>query len=197
MKEDFMKFSQSILLAGLILGTVATQAMANGALKSNDISTLALKNFREILSSLAVVTGVDPTSQDIATFYQSVQAQLPRTGTLAEFNAQSYLAASGLGSVFCSHIITADAATGTPKTGFNAGIDFTKGPKSVTSAQRNQLAQNYISAFLQRNAVVSEQSNLSSLFSAQIDSSNTPAETQNAVLAVCSSVASSIEFLSN
>ena len=42
-----------------------------------DTSKLALKNFREIYSSLAAVTGVDPTSADITAYYQQVVGHLP------------------------------------------------------------------------------------------------------------------------
>jgi hypothetical protein len=162
-----------------------------------DTSTMALKNFRAILNSLAAVTGVDPTSQDISTYYQQIQAQLPRNGTLSEFNAQTYLADAGLGSVFCSHIITADATTGKPTTGPDAGVDFSKGPNSVTAAQRVTLVQNYFNEFLQRAPTATEQTTMTTLFATQIDKANSATETQNAILAVCSAVAGSIEFLSN
>jgi hypothetical protein len=169
----------------------------SATLAQADTSTMALKNFRAIFNSLAAVTGVDLTSSDVSSFYQQVQAQLPRNGTLSEFNAQTYLASVGLGSVFCSHVITADVQTGKPTTGPNAGIDFSRGPNSVTSAQRTSLVQNYFNQFLQRLPTSTEQTTMTGLFAAQIDSSNTAAETQNAVLAVCSAVAGSIEFLSN
>jgi hypothetical protein len=162
-----------------------------------DTSTMALKNFRAILNSLATVTGVDPTSTDIATYYQQIQAQLPRNGTLSEFNAQTYLASAGLGSVFCNHVISADAATGKTTSGPDAGIDFKKGPASVTTAQRTTLIQNYFNEFLQRTPTATEQSTMTTLFKAQIDSKNDVVETQNAILAVCTAVAGSIEFLSN
>jgi hypothetical protein len=162
-----------------------------------DTSTMALKNFRAILNSLALVTGVDPTSQDISTYYQQVQAQLPRNGTLSEFNAQTYLASAGLGSVFCSHVITADVTTGKPTAGPDAGIDFSKGPSSITASQRTALIRNYFNEFLQRTPTATEQSTMTTLFAAQTDKAGTVTETQNAILAVCSAVAGSIEFLSN
>jgi hypothetical protein len=162
-----------------------------------DTSTMALKNFRAILNSLAAVTGVDPTSTDISTYYQQIQAQLPRNGTLSEFNAQTYLASAGLGSMFCNHVITNDVQTGKPAKGPNAGIDFTKGPKSVTTAQRTTLVQNYFTQFLQRTPTATEMTTTTTLFAAQTDSTNSAAETENAVLAVCSSVAGSLEFLAN
>jgi hypothetical protein len=162
-----------------------------------DTSTMALKNFRAILNSLAAVTGVDPTSSDISAYYQQIQAQLPRTGTLSEFNAQTYLASAGLGSMFCNHVITNDVQAGKATTGPDAGIDFTKGPNSVTTAQRVTLIQNYFTQFLQRAPTATEQTTMTTLFAAQTDTANTVAETQNAILAVCSAVAGSIEFLSN
>ena len=189
MRKMKMKINVRILGLSAIL-LFGTTAMA-------DTSKLALKNFREIYSSLARVTGVDPSSQDVTAYYQQVIGQLPRSGTLSEFNAQTLLAATGLGSVFCNHEITADVTAGTPKTGLNAGVDFTQGPKAITAAQRTQLIQNYISAFLQRDPTSNEQQNLSALFAGQTDATNTPAQTQNAILAVCSALTASIEFLSN
>lgn len=189
MKKNLCFLSLFLLLAGSALA--AKQ-------QPKDISHLALKNFRELYDSLATVTGVDPTSQDISTYYQQIVGQLPRNGTLSEFNAQSLLAATGLGSAFCNHEIAADAQAATPPTkGLNAGIDFTKGPSTITTAQRTQLIQNYVSAFLQRNPTQTEQQNLLSLFAAQTDATNAPAETQTAILAVCSALSASIEFLSN
>ncbi len=180
-------------MKNLVFLTLAL-AISNQALA--DTSTMALKNFRAILNSLAAVTGVDPTSGDISAYYAQIQAQLPRNGTLSEFNAQTYLASAGLGSMFCNHLITTDAQTG-KGTGPNLGIDFTKGPKSVTAAQKTTLVQNYFMQFLQRTPTANEQSTMTTLFTAQTDSTNSAQETQNAVLAVCSAVAGSIEFLSN
>jgi hypothetical protein len=183
-----MKQIKTFVFLALVLA-ISNQAFA-------DTSTMALKNFRAILNSLAAVTGVDPTSSDISAYYAQIQAQLPRNGTLSEFNAQTYLASAGLGSMFCNHLITADAQTG-KGTGPNLGIDFTKGPKSVTDKQRTTLIQNYFTQFLQRTPTATEQSTTTTLFAAQTDSQNSAQETQNAVLAVCSAVAGSIEFLSN
>jgi hypothetical protein len=183
-----MKQIKTFVFLALVLA-ISNQAFA-------DTSTMALKNFRAILNSLAAVTGVDPTSSDISAYYAQIQAQLPRNGTLSEFNAQTYLASAGLGSMFCNHLITTDAQTG-KGTGPNLGIDFTKGPKSVTDKQRTTLIQNYFTQFLQRTPTATEQSTTTTLFAAQTDSQNSAQETQNAVLAVCSAVAGSIEFLSN
>jgi hypothetical protein len=178
-----------------ILSSVgAPVASANGP---KDASTLALKNFRQIYASLATVTGVDPSSTDVSTYYQQIAGQLPRNGTLSEFNAQTLLAATGLASAFCNHVIAADVTTGAPKAGLNAGIDFTQGPKSITTAQRTQLVQNYVTAFLQRNPTANEQQQLTHLFASQTDATNAPAQTQNAILTVCTAVGGSIEFLSN
>ena len=167
------------------------------AVKAHDASKMGLKNFREILASLATVTGVDPTLPEISSFYTQIVGQLPRHGTLSEFNAQSFLAAAGLGGVFCNRVITQDAMAGIPKTGFNAGVDFSKGPSAVSTSLRAQLIVNYTTAFLQRGPTATEKDQLTSLFSAQTDATDTPAETQAAILSVCGAVASSIEFLSN
>jgi hypothetical protein len=194
--------NKSFALIALFLITLSSTANSASAALKKDVAQadpgMGLKNFREILSSLSVVTGVPVTAPDVSAYYAQVVSGLPRYGNLSEFNPQSFLADLGLASVFCNHVIGADAnATGVVKTGPNAGIDFTQGPSHVSAAQRDKLAQNYISQFLQRSPTDTKRTQLTQLFGTMTDAKDTADETQASVLAVCSAVAGSIEFLSN
>jgi hypothetical protein len=191
-----MKKKSFALIALLLISNLASAAPKKNRAQADP--GMGLKNFREILTSLSVVTGVPVTAPDVSAYYTQVVSGLPRYGNLSEFNPQSFLADLGLASVFCNHVIGADAsARGVVKTGPNAGVDFNLGPSHVSSAQREKLAQNYISQFLQRTPTVMERTQLTQLFATMTDAQDTADETQASVLAVCSAVAGSIEFLSN
>jgi hypothetical protein len=182
-----------------LLAANVSSAAENRVVGDQGGSQMGLKNFREILSSLSAVTGVPVTSPDVSAYYGQIASGLPRYGNLSEFNPQSLLADIGLGSVFCNHLIATDlGASGAAKSGPNAGIDFHQGPSHVSATQRGKLAQNYIDVFLQRSATTNEQTQLTQLFGAMSESTGDSGdETQASVLAVCSAVAGSIEFLSN
>jgi hypothetical protein len=197
MKKKLSK-KPAALIALFLMANLASAAPKKDLGVSQADPGMGLKNFREILSSLSVVTGVPVTAPDVSAYYTQVVSGLPRYGDLSEFNPQSFLADLGLASVFCNHVIGTDvSASGVVKTGPNAGVDFTQGPSHVSAAQRDKLAQNYISQFLQRAPTDTERTQLTQLFAAMTDAKDTADETQASVLAVCSAVAGSIEFLSN
>jgi len=191
---------QSFVTVFLLVASLSCAALASEKRVVSDPgdSQMGLKNFREILSSLSAVTGVPANSPDVSAYYTQIMSGLPRYGNLSEFNPQSFLADLGLASVFCNHLIATDLSSdGAAKSGPNAGIDFHKGPSHVSATQRTKLAQNYIDQFLQRSATTNEQTQLTQLFASMTDSKDSGDETQASVLAVCSAVAGSIEFLSN
>jgi len=188
----------AVFLTLLLLASIASAAPNKNLGVAQADPGMGLKNFREILSSLSVVTGVPVTAPDVSAYYTQVVSGLPRYGNLSEFNPQSFLADLGLASVFCNHVIGTDVSvSGVVKSGPNAGVDFSQGPSHVSAAQRDKLAQNYISQFLQRTPTDTERTQLTQLFGAMTDAKDTADETQASVLAVCSAVAGSIEFLSN
>jgi hypothetical protein len=176
------------LLVTVLICTTATLAASPAS------ASIGLKNFRELLRALSVVTHVPSSDASIQAYYRKIQGQLPQSGSLVEFSPQSWLAAVGLGSVFCDTLIVNGAQGGVS---LNEGVDFSKGPSAVGATLRITLAQRYILAFLQRPATAAEQDQLVQLFSAQATSTDTPQETHNGILAMCATTAGSIEFLSN
>lgn len=182
----------------LILSLVIAQNSDASPKKPKDISpTIGLKNYRELFGALSAATRVDPTLPEIAGYYQQVMAQLPRTGNVVEFNSQSLIASIGLASVFCKRVIYQDAELNVPKSGLNQGIEFMRPASKVTDAKLLNLIKNYSNAFLQRDATVGEQTTLANLFKAQGATDSTAQGTRTAVLAVCTGIAGSFEFLSN
>ncbi len=181
-----------------ILSLLLIEPLQAAAAHPKNISpTIALKNYRELFGALSAATRVDPTLPEIASYYAQVQAQLPRSGNLVEFNSQSLIASIGLGSVFCKRVIYQDAELNVPKSGLNQGIDFMKPASKVTDAKLATLVKNYSNAFLQRDPTSAETTSLSNLFKTQALADTTAAGTRNAVLSVCTGIAGSFEFLSN
>ncbi len=193
------KFNLVILFCLVLpLGLANTSlASVRKSSKSKDTSSLALKNYREIFAALAAATRVDPSLPEINNYYQQVITQLPRNGTLVEFNSQSLIASIGLAGAFCKRVIYQDAELKVPKSGLNVGIDFTKEPSKVADDMLKSVIQNYSMAFLQRAPSNTEQTFLMNLFRAQSATDNTSLGTRTAVLVVCTGIASSIEFLAN
>ncbi len=191
-----MRILKWVLLISLSF-TSQTWASKQKTTKAKSATSIALKNYRELFGALTTATRVDPTLTEIANYYNQVQAQLPRYGTLVEFNSQSLIASIGLASVFCKRVIYQDAELNVPKSGLNLNVDFTKDASKVTDPVLNMLIKNYSNAFLQRDATASEQTTLAAIFKAQGASDPTPAGTRSAVLSICSGIAGSFEFLSN
>ncbi len=192
-----MKYFVSLFIFILISIVLMSENASADSKKRNISPTLALKNYRELFGALQTATRVDPSVSEIANYYTQVMAQLPRSGTLVEFNSQSLIASVGLSSVFCKRLIYQDSSLNVPKSGLNKGIDFMKPVSQVTDTKITDLVKNYSNAFLQRDATASEQTTLVDLFKSQGSSDATPNGTKKAVLAVCTSIASSFEFLSN
>ena len=186
-----------IFLLLISLNGTSSKAEISKTAKSKDTTTLALKNYRELFGALAIATKLDPTTPEIANYYQQVIGQLPRNGTLVEFNSQSLIGSVGLASAFCKRVIYQDAELNVPKSGLNQGIDFTKSPALVTDEKLALLIKNYSTAFLQRSPTASEQKTLSALFKSQGLADPTSLGTRTAVLAVCTGIAGSFEFLAN
>ena len=191
-----MRIFQLVLILSLSF-TSQTWASKPKSSKVKSSSSIALKNYRELFGALTVATRVDPTLPEIANYYQQVIGQLPRYGTLVEFNAQSLIASMGLAGVFCKRVIYQDAELNVPKSGLNTGIDFTKDSTKVTDAALATLIKNYSSAFLQRDPTATEQTMLSGIFRNLGAADPTAAGTRAAVLSVCSGIAGSFEFLAN
>jgi hypothetical protein len=179
-----MRFLTTIVLATTLYSGVASA------------DNLSLKDFRELYDSLSTVTGIKPNA-DIQQTYADVRGTLPKTGDVSEYSAAMQAAMMRLSGQFCKAMIDSDAAISDPtKRRAHAAVDFTSGPKAMTSDIRKSVIAAYAALYWQRLATDTETTTLLTAMdgvAAGLDDS--PTSTRQVLLLACTAASTSIDFL--
>ena len=178
-----MQFLFSILFAGL-----AAQATPEPA--------YGLKTFREIYSSLSVVTAIKPDSQ-IQEQYRRTQTRLPNLGEIEEYTSVAVRTANELAAFFCQRRITEDSKIENASARWaHRQVDFSSGPRGLTDTIKQSVIGEYARLYWQREPSEIEVSLYSKMMSDLIEGlPNSPDQTQMVLRLACASFLSSIEFL--
>ncbi len=117
---------------------------------------LALKNFRQLFESLAIVTHVSPTDPDVKQTFEETKARLPKLGQVDEISSPMLLAATSLSGTCCKKMIASDAALPPAQRRAHHGIDFRDASLPFNRAARMNLVQEYANLFWHRAATDDE-----------------------------------------
>jgi hypothetical protein len=157
---------------------------------------IVIKNFREIFESLSVASGV---TADTATMsaYNSFKPVLPKFGNPEEYSAAMQIAVIRLAGYFCRSLITQDAAKTDPVLRrAHKSVNFSAGPVGLSEIVRKDVLSNYAKLYWQRDLSTTELKSMQNMADALIARApTTTTGTRNVCLAMCTAVASSLEFL--
>jgi hypothetical protein len=119
--------------------------------------TLVLKDFRQMLISLSVTTGVNHRDTDIQAIYQRVRTRLPLAGAVDEMSSPMILAVTELAGAFCDKMIKSDAEVDDRSLRrVHTQVEFRRGPSGLTDAILAATAREYAELFWQRPATATE-----------------------------------------
>lgn len=150
--------------------------------------TIGIKNFRQYLASLEVVTGIKAAKvSSIAKFYTENVTRLPKNGIVTEINGPTLMTYTALAGLFCKeHVRLMQTSNSSP-------IDLSDAShvNEVSEPKKIQVINGYSQLFLDRDANPNEIKN-SLIFSQSLGSS------PNTKMAIgfCTDFGASIEFIS-
>jgi hypothetical protein len=154
----------------------------------------AIKNYRQILASLAVVTGVSVNDPDIQRTYGETMTRLPKFGRIDEVNSSMLLALTSLSGMFCRKMIEADARLADGSRRAHNGVDFAQPPTAFLEDTRRAIIGNYAGLFWGR-AVLEEEVSLvlATMTEAEPQVGTTAASTQQLLIVACTAMAASTD----
>lgn len=156
---------------------------------------LALKNFREILTSYEAITGVSATDAEIQAIYRSVKERLPLHGKVEELSSPMVLASTELSGIFCSRVLEREVAQGPGERVFFRYVDFKKGSTQFSSGDLERVIDDIAIGFWQRPVTEAEKEALLASFTGAIGShKSSPGALRNAFQVICTLFATSLEF---
>ncbi len=182
-----MKFAFAFLMGVFLAFSTTSRA-----------ETLRLRNFRELLATYEVTTGVSASDFAVAATYAQVKSRLPFKGQVGELSSPTLLAIYALAGSFCSAMVKLEAAELPSERMAFGDIDFTKGTAQFTPVLQNAVLSRLSSNFWQRDMTADETANLTQTFNDLVSASGAGAtDTQNVAFMLCSEFGSSLGFLVN
>lgn len=159
--------------------------------------TVRLKNARELYAAYEATTGIDGRQADLAELYRLNMDRLPKYGLPEELSSSTVLAATEISGAYCKKAIDREKVLPEGERMLFADIDFTQGPSQFTSFLRETAIDRLAIMFWQRNATEAEIASLSeTILSASMDGSkDLPAETEKVLQVLCTTVGTSLAFL--
>ena len=171
-------------LGGLFL--LASLAWAQGE--------FAIKNYRQILSSLSVITGVSANDADIRRTFDETMTRLPKFGRIDEVNSSMLLALTSLSGMFCRKMIEADVRKAADQRRAHRAVDFTLPPVNLTEDIRRSVIGEYAGLFWGRTVTDDEATLvLATMTEAEPQVGVTAASTQQLLLVACTAMAASTD----
>jgi hypothetical protein len=184
MRVMFSKVCTAMLVASALVAAGAAQAQ------------IAVKNHRQILQSLSLVTGIPLSDQDIQATYTETRSRLPREGTLDEISSPMLLANTALAGMFCKKMIERDSALPSDQRTILRDFDFSDRTVRFPRVQRLAVINDFAGVFWQRGASDGEAEVLLETFGyANEQLALTKAERMSTLVTGCTAIASSISSL--
>ncbi|OQW52129.1 MAG: hypothetical protein A4S09_08955 [Proteobacteria bacterium SG_bin7] len=167
-----------------------------GIMTGNAGDPVRIKNFREIYSSYASITGVGADDVEIQLVFNNIKDRLPKYGIPQEFNNNTVLAMIELSGYFCKKAIAREENQTHGERLIFSDIDFTRGPSQFSDFLISRISQRLAVMFWLRDVKQKEIEVMNSLFakstSAQDDSIDA---LKNILQIMCANYASSMAFL--
>jgi hypothetical protein len=179
---------------------------------SLEAGTIGVKNVNQLAYSMAAVTGVPltyqvttpstrttgvPTTIAISTHVNTIAPMLSVDGNIENVNPTMLLSITGLAGLFCRGLVQKEALIALTASGrkFTIGVDFSKGPSSVSSAVRDATHKAFAQNFWNRPATDEELTILTDAFNEAASALTGGQGTQDALQASCTAALASLEFL--
>jgi hypothetical protein len=157
---------------------------------------LSIKNYRQLYSSMSVVTGVPKTNPIVSDYFQKSFRRLSETGQVGSVSAPLLLTSTVLASRFCDQFILSESKLPESQRKAHAGIDFTKGPASLNSNTKIAVLDNYGRLFWGRSPDATERDvGLKAFEESSARLANVPDTLLKSLKVVCSNYLGSLEFL--
>lgn len=181
--KRWQRFAAAVLGGSLF---VASLAWAQGE--------FAIKNYRQILSSLSVVTGVSANDADIRRTFDETMTRLPKFGRVDEVNSSMLLALTSLSGMFCRKMIEADVRRTSDQRRAHRAVDFVLPPTGLTEDIRRSVIGEYAGLFWGRTVTDDEATMvLATMAEAEPQVGTTVTSTQQLLLVACTSMAASTD----
>jgi len=108
----------------------------------HSLADVGIKNYRQLYSTMSVVTGVPKNNPATSTYFTTAYRRLSETGAVTSVTAPLLLTTTVLASRFCKEMINIEAGKNSGQRTAHGAVDFAKGPKSfIESSQRDVLTR--------------------------------------------------------
>jgi hypothetical protein len=186
--------------------STATQVVFNGdtPVEIKAAGTAAVINNDQVMPVFSEVTGVSQNTsvgaQTIRSFYSTVQGRLPLAGTAEDVTASGLLAIEGIAGMYCSRLLTDDAAKADGQRRAHNGVNFGAAPATaLTAGVRTQVINRYAQLFWRRPAATAEVQQIlaTAMSEALVNQGGQSAanQTRNALLVACTAALSSLDSI--
>lgn len=160
--------------------------------------TVGVLHFAQIRQAMSAVTGVSPTDNQVANFYDLTKARYSTQGNVETISPAMLLATTAMAGVFCSRLIAAEKLlAGNARKVFNA-VNFTVNQTGLNAQVRGDVFQRLAQAFWRRAPNNEELQILNTTVDEGLTGRpNSVNETTNAMLVACTAALSSVDFIQN
>ncbi len=157
---------------------------------------LGIKNYRQLYSSMAVVTGVPKDNRTTAAYFSTAYRRLSENGNVSGVTAPLLLTTTVLASRFCKEMIQMDSLKASGQRMAHGSVDFTKGPGSLSAEAQKDILTSYAYLFWGLEPTASELSiGLTTLNEAKQGQPETPDSLKKVLMAACTPALASLNLI--
>jgi hypothetical protein len=157
---------------------------------------LSIKNYRQVYSAMAAVTGVPKNNSVVLTYFNQAYRRLSETGSVGSVNGPLLLTTTILASRFCGEFIRMEMNLPEAQRTAHQRVKFDKTQASLTTEITTSVLNNYGKLFWGRTPDSIERTVGLNLVKEAIDGQVESVEmTQKALLAACTNYLGSLEFI--
>ncbi len=167
-----------------------------GIMVGNAGDPVRIKNFREIYSSYASITGVDINDLDIQAAFGNIKDRLPKYGIPQELSNNTVLAMIELSGYFCKKAIEREENQTYGERLLFSDIDFTRGSEQFSNFLVSKLSQQFSTMFWLRDVRQKEVEAMITLVAkSSVADEDSIDATKQILQMICASYASSMAFI--
>lgn len=159
-------------------------------------AVISTRNFTQLNESMAAVTGVLASTNEIAGFFNASKTRFSLDGMTGSTSSSSVLATTSLAGFYCKNLVAKEAAIADMSQRiFFAGINFGQTNTQLSSSVREAVFQKYAERFWRRSANGQETAILGTLIDEAMDGQTASTQQlRNALILSCTAALNSVEF---
>lgn len=162
------------------------------------MADVGIKNYRQLYSTMSVVTGVPKSNSTTATYFATAYRRLSETGSVSSVTAPLLLTTTVLASRFCKEMIAMEAGKNSSARAAHAAVDFTKGPKSFNDSSQRDVFTRYAYLFWGMQPSQAEMNiGLQTFSEASQGLTDTPDSLRKVLLAGCTPALASLNLITH